>query len=96
MLFLDNFHELANDSDGARLLDELLRARSPQLGFVVSSRGSVPAAVARLRAEGAAIEVDVGDLSLRFDEVRGVLAEHGAGDDDPDLVARLASMGEKG
>lgn len=93
VLFLDDFHALPPDAPGVRLLDELLRARSSQLAFVVSSRGSVPPAVARLRADGALIEVDADDLSLRFDEVRGVLAAHGAGD-DADLAARVLARTE--
>lgn len=93
VLFLDNFHELPTDSSGARLIDELLRARSPQLGLVVSSRGSVPPAAERLRADGALLEVDANDLSLRFDEVRGVLATHGVGD-DPELVTSVLARTE--
>jgi LuxR family maltose regulon positive regulatory protein len=93
VIFLDNFHELATDSPGARLIDELLRARIPQLGFVVASRGSVPPVVARLRSDGALVELDANDLSLRFDEVQRVLMDHGAGD-DPELVARVLARTE--
>jgi ATP/maltotriose-dependent transcriptional regulator MalT len=92
-LFLDNFHELPADSPGARLVDELLRARPPQLAFVVSSRGSVPTAASRLRAEGTVTEVDANDLSLRFDEVHSILAAHGAGD-DADLATRVLARTE--
>ncbi len=74
-LFLDNFHELPAGSEGARWLDELLRARHPKLVFVVSSRGSVPASAARLRTEGALIEVNAADLSLRANEVQQLLAD---------------------
>lgn len=93
VLLLDNFHELAADASGARLLDELLRARPSPLAFVIATRGSVPAAAARLRADGAVVDVHANDLSLRFDEVRAVLETHGAGD-DPELVARVLARTE--
>jgi ATP/maltotriose-dependent transcriptional regulator MalT/DNA-binding SARP family transcriptional activator len=93
MLFLDNFHELSPEASGARWLDEMLRARSANLSFVVSSRGSVPASVARLRAEGAIVEVNAQDLSLRFEEVQRLLVDHGTGD-DAELAARVLARTE--
>ena len=93
IFFLDNFHELAADASAARWLDEMVRARNPNLAFVVSSRGSVPASVARLRAEGAILEVTAQDLSLRFEEVQRLLLDHGSGD-DAELTARLLARTE--
>ena len=92
-LFLDNFHELPAESEGARWLDELLRARHPKLVFVVSSRGSVPASAARLRTEGALIEVNAADLSLRANEVQQLLTDSGAGS-DASLAARVLARTE--
>lgn len=93
ILFLDNFHELPADASAARWLDEMVRARNPNLGFVVSSRGSVPACGARLRAEGAILEVTAQDLSLRFEEVQRLLLDHGSGE-DAELTARLLARTE--
>ncbi len=93
ILFLDNFHEIPPDATAARWLDEMLRARSPHLACVVSSRGSVPASVARLRAEGALVEVNAQDLSLRFEEVHRLLVDHGI-DDDAELAARVLARTE--
>lgn len=92
-LFLDNFHELPPDSDGARWIDEVIRARHPLLALVVASRGGTPPIGARLRTEGALLEITSADLSLRTDEVQQILALHGAGD-DASLAARVLARTE--
>ncbi|RIK98391.1 MAG: hypothetical protein DCC71_21020, partial [Proteobacteria bacterium] len=88
VLFVDNFHELPHEASGARWLDEVIRASSGRCAVVVSTRGSVPGCAARLRADGAVLDVGAQDLSLRFDEVRDVLAAHGAGA-DAEVTARV-------
>ena len=93
VLVLDNFHEIAGEASGPRLVDEMLRAQPSNLHLVIASRGAVPGAAARLRAAGVVQEVGVDELSLRFEEVEQLLAEHGAAG-DADLAARVLARTE--
>ena len=87
-LVLDNFHEIAGDGSGARLVDEMLRSQVSGLQIVIASRGAVPGATARLRAASVVQELGVDEMSLRFEEVERVLAEHGV-TGDADIAARV-------
>lgn len=88
VLFLDDFHELPQDSTGARLVDLLLRRGLPDLSWVIATRGIPPSAATRLRQADAVLEVGAGELSLRADQVQRVLASRGV-EPRPGLAARL-------
>jgi ATP/maltotriose-dependent transcriptional regulator MalT/DNA-binding SARP family transcriptional activator len=93
LVFLDNFHELPPQATAVRWLDEVLRARGGALGWVIASRGFAPPVATRMRGDGALLEVDAQDLSLRFEEVQRALEQHGVSGDD-DLAARLLARTE--
>jgi LuxR family maltose regulon positive regulatory protein len=88
LIFLDGFHELISDSTGARLVDAFVRTAAPNLHWVIASRGALPDAVVRLRANGGVVEVDRDQLSLRSDEIQSVLATNGL-EAGPELTAAL-------
>ena len=78
-----------------RALHRRAAARTRFLASTSWSRvaGPSPDVATRLRAAGVVQEVDDGELSLRFDEVERVLAEHGAAG-DPDLATRVLARTE--
>jgi ATP/maltotriose-dependent transcriptional regulator MalT/DNA-binding SARP family transcriptional activator len=91
--FFDDFHELAVESSGALLVDELCRAPESRLRCVIATRGFAPPVAARLRAAGECLEVRAEDLALRADQVAALLAETGVGV-DPELLTLLLAQTE--
>lgn len=87
-VFLDGYERLPSSGDVDRLVSALARDASLALQLVVASRGTRPAAAARLLAEGRARELGPDDLSLRADQIDRVLTARGVAL-DPDLVLRL-------
>ena len=82
VIFLDNFHLLAQREVSAQLIDLLLRSEDTPLHFAVASRGVRPACTPRLLAEDAAFEISANDLSLRSDQVSEVLASRAVTSND--------------
>jgi DNA-binding SARP family transcriptional activator len=85
---LDDVHELGDANLAGRLLGDLVRGAPPGLHIVLSSRTDPPFGVARLRAQGHAVDLPGSDLRFTETEtevmVRSVLGT--AGDD---LVALI-------
>lgn len=74
---LDGFEQLDEASVVLEIIDRLLRARSPMLHVVITTRGLVPSAFPRLLAEGQATLFDGPALSLRAEQVEAVLRDEG-------------------
>ena len=73
-LVLDDVHELAGADLAGQLLAELVRGAPPQLHLVLSSRLDPPFGVARLRAQGLAIDVPGSALRFTAEETAAMAA----------------------
>lgn len=88
LLVLDDVHELAAGSASSRFVESLCRQAPRQLHLVLLSRDELPFPIARLRAQGQAVEIDASVLA--FDESETVtLAAQVAGDAAADAARRL-------
>ena len=68
-IVFDDVHEVAEDSSGATLLAELVRALPPHAHLVLAGRRQAPVPLARLRAAGRVVDVGVADLTFTDTEV---------------------------
>ncbi len=87
VLVLDNVDEL-DGSDGAVLLDGLVRHAPEQLHFVLAGRSDPPVRLSRLRVAGAVDDLDATDLAFTREETAQLLAEE-LGDSGPELAERV-------
>jgi DNA-binding SARP family transcriptional activator len=83
VLVVDDVHELAGAELAGRLLGDLARGAPPALHLVLSSRLDPPFGVARLRAQGLAIDLPGSELRFTAEETAAmaetVLGAGGAG-----------------
>ena len=83
---LDDLHEIPDGSAGQRLVEGLLRALPPHCHLVLSSRATIPFALARRRAAGQVVDLGTDDLAFRPEEVAALARLHDATEQDlPDL-----------
>ena len=87
VLVLDNVDEL-DGSDGAVLLDGLVRHAPEQLHFVLAGRSDPPVRLSRLRVAGAVEDLDATDLAFTREETAQLLAEE-LGDTGLELAERV-------
>jgi LuxR family transcriptional regulator, maltose regulon positive regulatory protein len=85
----DDVHEVADGSSGAALLADLVRALPPHVHLVFSGRRQPPVPLARLRAAGQVVDVDVAELAFTDDEATA-LAEMGGC--EPSRLAGLSAL----
>jgi ATP/maltotriose-dependent transcriptional regulator MalT/DNA-binding SARP family transcriptional activator len=90
VLVLDDFHELAEASGGARLVQAICRQSPPLLHVVIASRAPPPFPIQRLRGRGEVLELTSADLAFTLDEVCE-LAYRTLGEPDEAAAARLHS-----
>lgn len=90
---VDGFHTVTAGSPSDRFLSELLRNPLRDVHFALTSRGTVPAAAARLRAAGGLLEVAADELYLRHDEAAALLRSAGA-EVDESVVTQLLAQTE--
>ncbi len=69
VLVLDDVHELAEGSGGARLVQAICRQSPPLLHVVIASRAPPPFPIQRLRGRGEVLELTSADLAFTLDEV---------------------------
>lgn len=87
VLAFDDVDEL-DGSEGAALIDALVRHAPPLVSFVFAARQEVPVRLARLRAQGVVLDLRAGDLAFTLDEtVELASAMEGTGTADPHTVA---------
>jgi LuxR family transcriptional regulator, maltose regulon positive regulatory protein len=77
VLVLDNWQDLAADTDAARVLCIAVAELLPQVHLVVASRSDPPAALARERLAGHVRVLDWPDLRLTLEESAGLAAKRG-------------------
>lgn len=67
---LDDVHEISPASEGAALLDQLIRSMPGNGHLVLVSRLAPPVALAKLRATGRLVEIDESDLAFSDAELK--------------------------
>ncbi len=90
VLVLDDLHELAEGSGGARLVQAICRQSPPLLHVVIASRAAPPFPIQRLRGRGEVLELTSADLAFTLDEVCE-LAYRTLGEPDEAAAGRLHS-----
>ncbi|MFN8194666.1 MAG: BTAD domain-containing putative transcriptional regulator [Nocardioidaceae bacterium] len=86
-LVLDNVDELEG-SEGAVLLDGLVRHAPERLHFVLAGRGDPPVRLSRLRVAGSVEDLDAADLAFTADETAELLTAE-LGDAGRELAERV-------
>jgi ATP/maltotriose-dependent transcriptional regulator MalT/DNA-binding SARP family transcriptional activator len=74
-IVLDDVHELERGSPAAALVEALARQLPTRVHLVLSSRGELPFAIERLRAQGQVAELVAPSLAFTVDETAGLLAD---------------------
>jgi ATP/maltotriose-dependent transcriptional regulator MalT/DNA-binding SARP family transcriptional activator len=91
VLVLDDVHEVARGTAGARLIEALVRQSPPRLHVVISSRVQPPFPIERLRGRGEVSSLDPADLAFSVDEVAELLHGASAGG-RAEIAGRLHAM----
>jgi LuxR family maltose regulon positive regulatory protein len=74
----DDVHEVSDGSSGATLLADLVRALPPHAHLVLAGRRQPPVPLARLRAAGNVVDIDVSDLAFTDFETAALAAVLGS------------------
>lgn len=90
LVFLDNYHHIARDSETDRLVGTMLRDDSWPARFSVATRGAPPQAAARLLAAGEAFELGREALELQPGQVRALLEHFDVSPDEATVPQLLA------
>ncbi len=88
LVFLDDYHRIARDSETDRLVGTMLRDDAWPGRFFVATRGAPPQAAARLLAAGEALEFGREALQMSPSQVRALLG-HFEVSPDEDTVTQL-------